>query len=286
MRAPTRDGDVALGVDAERRREPGAAGVGEVHGAGALGAADPAELEHPARHGGAEAAGEVVALLGPVDAVADQRAPPAGDRVDVHAPRGQLGVAARRQPVVDVAARRRQPVVLRELGVEAPVAALDETAVEQRAHDRDAQPAAEVVVTEAAHADGVRGAALAQRADRPGGRELGERLEQPPDLRPGEPVVAVATVRLDRQQARVDEPAEVARGGRGSDAGLRGEHARGQRAAVAEGQQHARARRVGELRGEGGDVGVSDHADHRSPGTFRRPAKRSAQALSPSSAAR
>ena len=48
-------------------------------------AAHPAELEHPLGHGGAERAGQMVALLAPVDAVAHGGAAP---RVEVISPGG------------------------------------------------------------------------------------------------------------------------------------------------------------------------------------------------------
>src|SRR4051794_36657068 len=50
------------------------AGVRDVHRAAAVGAPQPAELEQPAGERAAERAGEVVGLLGPVDAVAQREA--------------------------------------------------------------------------------------------------------------------------------------------------------------------------------------------------------------------
>ena len=68
------------------------AGVGDVHRAAAIGASQPAEIEQPPREVAAERAGEVMRLLGPVDAVAQRQ--PVGARVGASMPSG----SSRRAP--------------------------------------------------------------------------------------------------------------------------------------------------------------------------------------------
>ena len=119
-----------------------------------------------------------------------------------------------------------------------------------------------------ARPDRVRARAVAQRADRRGGRDARERLDQLRDLRAGEPVVAVAALGDDGEEPGVDEPPEVLAGGRRRDARLRGEHARRQRATVAEREQHPRPRALAEDRAEGGEVGVSGHEVSVGPQRF------------------
>ena len=84
------------------------AGVGDVDGAAAVGAPEPAELEQAVGERAAERAGEVVGLLGPVDAVAQRGV---GGGLDAE-PR-ELARARAREAVVDVAAGRGQPVLAR-----------------------------------------------------------------------------------------------------------------------------------------------------------------------------
>src|SRR6266508_1049399 len=95
----SRGGD-AGGVDAEYFGEAGAALVGEVDRAAALGPADPAEVEQVAGQGGADAAGEVGPLLAPVDAVAHGRAP-RWQRGEVDAELLQEGGAGLCEPEAD-----------------------------------------------------------------------------------------------------------------------------------------------------------------------------------------
>ena len=64
---------------------------------------------------------------------------------------------------------------------------------------------------------------------------------------------------LHAQQAAVDQLREVRAGGRRLDAALERQVAGGQRAAVAERQQHGGAGAVGHQGGHGGDGGVGEH---------------------------
>ena len=123
------------------------------------------------------------------------------------------------------------------------------------------------------------------RSERTGvdGRELLQRLDQAADLRAGQPVVAVAAVRLDGEQAGVGQLAQVAAGGGGADARLGGQPAGRQGATVVEGEQDPAAPGVGDQRPDGGDVGVAGgglrgrgplcrggfHAFHATTGTLR-----------------
>ena len=79
--------------------------------------------------------------------------------------------------------------------------------------------------------------ALLERAHRRRRRDPGQRLDQLADLGAGQPEVAVAAVALDPQHPALDQPAEMGARGRRGDAGLVGQHARRQRAAVAEREQ-------------------------------------------------
>ena len=114
-----------------------------------------------------------------------------------------------------------------------------------------------MVVTRARGPDRVRARTFAERAHGRGGGDTRERLDQLRDLRAGEPVVAVAALGDDGEQPRVDEPPEVLAGGRRRDARLRGEHARRQRAPVAEREQHPRPRPLAEDGAEGGEIRVA-----------------------------
>jgi hypothetical protein len=67
-------------IDAERVAQPVAAGGGDLDRAVAAGRPDPPEVRDADEQAAAEATGEVVALLGPVDAVADGSS--AGREVD------------------------------------------------------------------------------------------------------------------------------------------------------------------------------------------------------------
>ena len=82
----------------------------------------------PAEQAAAEATGEVVALLGPVDAVADRCVARGGE---VDAELVEEGRSARGEAVVDVVARRGEAVVVGGVGVEGAVAADQPAAVEE-----------------------------------------------------------------------------------------------------------------------------------------------------------
>src|ERR671931_1336796 len=96
-------------VDPEHLGEAGAALVREVDGAAALGTAQPAEGEQAGGQGGPDAAGQVRALLAPIDAVGDRRAA-RRQAVQVGAELLQEGGALPGQPVADGPARRGGPV--------------------------------------------------------------------------------------------------------------------------------------------------------------------------------
>ena len=104
----------------------------------------------------------------------------------------------------------------------------------------------------------VRAGSLAQRRDRLRGRDARNGFDQLADLGAGEREVAVPAAVDDGDETRVDEPGKVvARRGR-RDAGLGREHARRERAAVAEREQNPRPGRLGEQRADGCEVGVAD----------------------------
>ena len=169
----------------------------------------------------------------------------------------------------------------RALALVAAVAARQHAVVDEAGHERDAEPAGEVVVARARGADGVRAGALAQRADRRLRCDAGQRLERPGDVGPGEAEVAVAPVALGDHEAAVDELSQVhaRRGGR--DARLRGEHAGGQLAAVGQRAQHAGAARIADEGAHCGEVGVPGHAPRVAA---RRFVPRRSLAVLPSSA--
>jgi hypothetical protein len=67
----------------------------------------------------------------------------------------------------------------------------------------------------------------------------------------------VTALDADREQPGVDEAHDVTARGRRGNARLGGEHARRQRAAVAQRQQHPRTGAVGEDRAQRGEVGIA-----------------------------
>ena len=142
----------------------------------------------------------------------------------------------------------------------AAVAADEHAVVEEAGHQRHAEPAGQVVVARARRADGVRPGALAQRAHRRLRCDAGQRLERTGDVRAREAEVAMAPVALGDHEAAVDELSQVhaRRGGR--DAGLRGQHAGGQLAAIGQRAQHAGAARIADEGAHRGEIGVSGHA--------------------------
>jgi hypothetical protein len=73
---------------------------------------------------------------------------------------------------------------------------------------------------------------------------------------PGQAVVAVAALGLDRQQAAVEQPPQVRAGGRRAHPGLTGQLARGQRPPGEQRVHHPDPRRVGEQPGHLGNVGI------------------------------
>jgi hypothetical protein len=102
-----------------------------VNRAAALGAAQPAEPEQAAGERAPDRTREVVCLLAPVDAVA-QRQPLRTDIRQLDPEACEPLPAAGRQPVVDVAARRRQPVVAVAVEPVATVTADDRLVADER----------------------------------------------------------------------------------------------------------------------------------------------------------
>src|SRR4051812_9643310 len=169
---------------------------------------DPLELLQPVRERGAERAAEMVVLLAPVDAVADRRAAAREDRVDVDAERAEHVGATIGEAVVDVVAVCRRAVLASAPALVVAVAAAEDAALEQRAHEVDAEPPGEVVVARARRPHRLRAGAVLERAHRSGRRDRRQRLDRAADLRAGEAEVAMAPARLHGHEAAVDEPRE------------------------------------------------------------------------------
>jgi hypothetical protein len=113
---------------------------------------------------------------------------------------------------VQVPARSREAIAAR-LGVYvASAAAGDEPLADQRAEERDAQATGEMVVARASTAKGVGARPLAQRSHRRYRREPGKRLDEVADLRARERVVAMASLRADGHEARLEQAGEMAAG--------------------------------------------------------------------------
>src|SRR6266571_4780619 len=106
-------------VDAEDVGKSLAALVGEVDGAAALGTPDPAEIEQAVGERRADGAGQVRALLAPVDAVADGGAP-RRQGVEVDAELLEEHRALLGDPEADGAAGRGQPVAERSACARVP----------------------------------------------------------------------------------------------------------------------------------------------------------------------
>src|SRR5579875_1075743 len=106
--APSDEGQRA-GV-ALRRRQPEllaqarAATIGDEDGTRARMRAQPVELEQPRGDRGPERARQVVALLAPVQAIADQRPARAGEAIELDAEALEPALALVGEPVVDVVA--------------------------------------------------------------------------------------------------------------------------------------------------------------------------------------
>ncbi len=94
-------------------------------------------------------------------------------------------------------------------GPEDAVTADQQVAVDERRHQPRAEHAGEVVVTRPGEADRLGPGALPQRADRRSWGKAGEGLEQVADLGTGDPEVPVPAVLLDREQAAVEEFAQM-----------------------------------------------------------------------------
>ena len=103
---------------------------------------DPPEVRDADEQAAAEATGEVVALLGPVDAVADGSS--AGREVDAELV--EEVTSTRGEGVVEVVARCGQLIVVGGVGVEGAVAAGHPAAIEEGGHECHTEPPCEVVV--------------------------------------------------------------------------------------------------------------------------------------------
>jgi hypothetical protein len=120
-----------------------------------VGSAQPGQVEQTLGEGGAECAGEMVALLAPVQAVADERATARGECIELDAELAD-GVRARvGEAVFDIATRSREAVRSDLPGMKAPVAARQEPPVQQRGHQGDGEAAAQVVIAIAGLPNGV-----------------------------------------------------------------------------------------------------------------------------------
>jgi len=78
--------------------------------------------------------------------------------------------------------------------------------------------------------------------------QAGHRLQRGGYVGVGQPVVAVAALRLDRDETLGDQPGQVRAGGGGTDAGQLGQFAGRQGDAVQQGGQHRRAAGLGQRR--------------------------------------
>ena len=199
--------------------------------------------------GRAQAAGQVVAGLGPVLARPGERAAAAAQRrhVDAELADRRLAVGGER---------------------EAPVGGLQRAAADERVGQVDAEHAGQVVVAEAGLAQVLLAVGVAQRAHLRGRGELGERLERVGHRRPGQPVQAPPPRGLDGDQPAVGELAQVRAGQRARGAGRVGQR-RGRLGAAAEqGQEHLGPLRVGEQRADAGEVCISGHGRTVPPEQF------------------
>jgi hypothetical protein len=171
----------ALQVKPETSGEGLPSGRGELDSALPRGAGDPAAVEQRGEDVGAELAGQVVALLAPVQAEPQQRPPgravagrqsvggdaEAGEDVGCARPQlpGMLGQLARQPiggpaPVIRDSIGRRQGLV-----------------VDQGLGELDAELSRQVVVAGPGRTQRRRPGRLPQRPDRLRGRELGQRLQ-------------------------------------------------------------------------------------------------------------
>ena len=130
----------------------------------------------------------------------------------------------------------------------------------QRVGDRDAEPPGEMVVAGAGRRER-RVDAAQPRIGRVGfAADDRHRLEHLRDERRGEAVVAVPALRLDGDEAAVEELREMAARGRRGDAGEEGELLRGPRPSVHEREKDARAGGIADDRGNPGEVEFRAHA--------------------------
>ena len=141
--------------------------------------------------------------------------------------------------------------------VVASVASSQHVMLQHAAHDCDAEPAREMVVTGTGRTQSGCAGAFPQGRHLPGRGQPAEALEQVRDFGSGQPVIPMPPVGLHGEEPRVGQLSEVAAGRRSADPGLVGQHAGGQCPSVVQGQQHLAARGVGEQAGQCRNVGVT-----------------------------
>jgi MFS transporter, DHA2 family, methylenomycin A resistance protein len=178
------------------------------------------------------------------------------------------------EPVLNVVAGSRQAIGRASLLVESAVAAGHDASGKQRVHQFDGEPPAEVVVAVAGLADRVGAGTFAQGTHASWRGVLGQRFQQQGDSRASEPVVAMATVRLDLDETSIEELAEVLAGGRRGHAGLARQDTGRKGPTSGECEQHPASGPIAEQRPERGDVGVAIHDTNRRCRTFRPTPKR------------
>src|SRR4051794_16103385 len=111
----------------------------------------------------------MVALLGPVDAVAQWHGAVGARRRRCHPQPRQTVDTGRRETVCEVATGSRKAIRAVGLDPVEPVATLDRAVLDQRGEDPDPEPARHVVVTAARASQRVRARAFLERADLPRG---------------------------------------------------------------------------------------------------------------------
>jgi hypothetical protein len=191
----------------------------------------PVELEQPAQQRSTELTGEMMLLLGPVEAGACRLA---GVHVDADAHKlggGNVGDLERAVPRDQV----------------------------ERIRDGDAETSRQMVVAAPCIAERVRARSLAERSDRLRRGNACHCLEQLGDMRAGQGEVAVAASRDDREEPAVDQPGQMVARGRCRNAGFRRQHARRQRAPVSQGHQYLCPGRLGEQGADGSQIRIGVH---------------------------
>src|SRR3984957_17646895 len=237
----------------ESSAEAGAPLRADMQGAAVLGPFDPGEPDQPIEPPASDAAGEMMALFAPVDAVPNGLASWRQEDAKVVEERS----SRRCQLVGEIESEASVRVAACVCRLEAAVSAAQITPIQHRAHDADAELAGDVVIAGARLSKRLSVSTLSQGADGPRRCESLQRLDHVCDRWAREPGVAVPAVRLDGDEPRVGQLAEVAAGGRGTDACLCGQTTCRERAPVIEGEQEAGTARVPGEGGDHGDVGLA-----------------------------